>query len=140
MAQLLATYGEALLRTHRALLRDLQALQAEVRGGEDLSTWLDRTRGHLAAHFRFEEENGYLASVLQRAPHLERAVQHLGVEHGELLRSLDALRVEGRSAGCACPAALRTKVEEWVRRVRKHERSENVLVQDAFNVDLTAED
>jgi hypothetical protein len=32
------------------------------------------------------------------------------------------------------------KVEEWVRRVRKHERSENILVQDAFNVDLTAED
>jgi hypothetical protein len=104
---------------------------------EDLSIRLDRTRAHLAEHFRFEEENGYLAGVLERAPHLERAIHHLREEHGELLRSLDALGAEARGAAAR---DVRAGVLEWIRQARKHERSENVLVQDAYNIDLTAED
>jgi hypothetical protein len=140
MGQLRATYGDALLQAHRDLLRDLQALQAAARGmapsGADLAACLDQARADLAEHFRFEEENGYLAAVLKRAPHLERAVRHLGEEHGELLRALDELRAAARSGA----AGVAARVEEWLQKVRKHERSENVLVQDAFNVDLAAED
>jgi len=35
---------------------------------------------------------------------------------------------------------LREKVRAWVEKVRKHEASENDLVQDVFNLDVGAED
>jgi hypothetical protein len=35
---------------------------------------------------------------------------------------------------------LRQKVLDWPQSVRRHERRENVPVQDAFNLDLAAED
>jgi hypothetical protein len=144
MPKLQATFAAALLRAHRAVLRDLQALQAATRPGREgepaeLAAGLDRARGHLAEHFRFEEQNGYLAAVLERQPHLARVVERLADEHGELLRSLDALRAEAHSAGA--PDDLpREKVTQWIQRVRLHEQRENILVQDAFCLDLTAED
>ena len=143
MPKFQATFGDALLRGHRALLRDLQALQKATqprREGQpaELAACLDRTRGDLAEHFRFEEENGYLGAVLQLHPHLARVVGRLAEEHGELLRSLDALRAEARSAGAG--DVPREKVIRWIQRVRLHERRENILVQDAFCLDLSAED
>jgi hypothetical protein len=141
MPKLLATFGDALLRAHRALLGDLQALQQATqprRGGQpaELAACLDRTRGDLAEHFRFEEENGYLGAVLQLHPHLARVVGRLAEEHGELLRSLDALRAEAGGPD----GVPREKVIRWIRSVRLHERRENILVQDAFCLDLSAED
>src|SRR5262249_61195710 len=104
----------------------------------DLADRLDVVRASIGEHFRFEEENGYMAAVLEIHPHLERMVQHLCEEHGQLLRSLDELRAEGRAGQLS--AAGRARGLAWARAVRRHERSENVLVQDAFNLDLSAED
>jgi hypothetical protein len=143
MAQLRATFGDALLRAHRVLLRDLRKLHeaaaAPAQRPADLADRLDAVRASIAEHFRFEEENGYMASVLQIHPHLERLTQHLHEEHGQLLRSLDELRAEVRPAA-SLTDAVRDKVFAWVRAVSRHERSENNLVQDAFNLDLAAED
>jgi hypothetical protein len=80
-----------------------------------------------------------MASVLQAQPHLERTVQRLREEHGQLLRSLEEVTAEVGSA-TTLTGPLREKVLDWMRGVRRHERSENVLVQDAFNVDIDAED
>jgi hypothetical protein len=143
MAQLRATFGEALLRAHRVLLQDLRNLRAAARASAarpgDLADRLDTVRASIQEHFRFEEENGYMASVLEIHPHLERAAQHLCEEHGELLRSLDELRGEVRAAADLTDA-LRDKVFAWVAAVGRHELRENSLVQDAFNLDLAAED
>ncbi len=140
MVQLRATYGAALLQTHRALLKSLHALRtaAEDRPSSLLAC-LDLTRERLAAHFLFEEQNGYLASVLLHQPYLQAAVSRLAREHVELLRCLDELRAEARSNG-VLGTALRQKVGRWIQRVRRHERSEDVLVQDAFIIDLNGED
>ena len=144
MVQLRATYGDALLKTHRALLKSLHVLRAvALTTAEErlpvLLACLDTTRDRLAEHFRFEEDNGYLASVLECQPHLERTVGRLAQEHDALLRYLDELRAEAR-AGQNVTAQLRQKVGRWIQRVRRHERSEDVLVQDAFIVDLNGED
>jgi hypothetical protein len=140
MPQFRVTFGDALLGAHRALLDNLQALEAaRAAPPGQLAARLESTREILAEHFRFEEENGYLAQVLERHPHLERAVEHLKQEHRELLETLDGLRAETDAAGLLSDP-LRDRVSEWIKRVRRHERSENVLVEDAFNVDLSAED
>jgi uncharacterized membrane-anchored protein YhcB (DUF1043 family) len=144
MPTLRATFGEALLRAHRALLGDLRALDEAVRLAAqeslaDLRTHLETTRCHLTQHFAFEEQNGYLDSVLKLQPHLGRAVQHLLEEHRKLSASLGAIAAEAGSAP-ALSEGLREQVRAWVKQVRRHERRENSLVQDAFTIDLTAED
>jgi hypothetical protein len=136
MMTLHATYGDALIRSHRILLEDLQDLEMARSG---LATRLDRTRMHLAEHFRFEEQNGYLASIVEEHPHLDRAVQRLHDEHRELLAELDRLRAEAHSAR-QLPEGLTDRIARWARKVRRHEQSENILVEDAFNVDLAAWD
>jgi hypothetical protein len=137
-------FGDALLRAHRSLLKDLRKVRDAAQatspeGPAGLADLLEATRADILKHFRFEEQNGYMASVLEAQPHLERAARHLQEEHGQLLRSLDELIGATRSAA-ALTDDLREKVANWAQSVQRHERSENALVQDAFNLDLAAED
>jgi hypothetical protein len=110
---------------------------ADVRG--PLLQVLLAMRPQLDEHFRFEEEDGYLREVLARAPNWERAAEHLREEHGRLLHSLDTLLEEARRDGAASDA-LGERVLAWAQAVRRHESEENRLYQDAFNVELSAED
>src|SRR5437868_1441224 len=79
MPRLRATFGDALLRAHRALLKDLTKLREAAQGASterpaDLVAHLDLVRADIQEHFRFEEQNGYMASVLALQPHLERTI------------------------------------------------------------------
>jgi hypothetical protein len=144
VTQLLATFGDALLQAHRSLLKDLRALHRAVQATPaerpaELAAVLEGARANVHRHFHFEERNGYTASVLEVQPHLERAVQRLHEEHGRLLRWLDGLIAEVRSAS-ALSDELREQVRGWLRGIQRHERSENILVQDAFNLDIGSEE
>jgi hypothetical protein len=136
--------AEALTRAHAVLLDDLTKLE-EVAGSApeealaDLRLRLGATHRHVAEHFRFEEQNGYLDVVRKRDPRLDRAILQLAEEHRDLRRSLDALILEV-GAAARLDDSLRGKVQEWVRSIREHETRENDLVQDAFNLDIAAED
>jgi|SRR5208283_1040539 len=136
--------AEALGRAHAALLEDLRKLKATVRPGSEnglleLRARLDATRVHITEHFRFEEENGYMDVVRKREPRLERTILQLAEEHRQLARSLDSLIGTAREA-TRLGDPLRDEVREWIKRVRQHESHENDLIQDAFNLDIGAED
>jgi hypothetical protein len=144
MPHLLATFGGALLQAHRNLFHELRGLIEAMRcsplePSAKLAAQLGSVRADILAHFQFEEQNGYMTSVLEIHPHLARAVQHLQADHKNLLRSLDELTARVRSAPLL-NHELQDAVITWVGAVQHHERSENVLVQDAFNLDLSAED
>ena len=144
MEKLPPSLAEAMSRAHVALLEDLRALEGASRqeSGEGLTGLRDRlaaTLNHVAAHFRFEEENGYMDVVRTREPRLEHAVQQLGEEHRQLKQSLEALLGEARTATVLAPA-LGEKVRGWLGQIRRHEARENEVVQNAFNMDLGAED
>jgi hypothetical protein len=94
---------------------------------------------HLTEHFRFEEQNGYMDVVREREPRLERTIQQLAEEHGQLTRSLDALIKEAGKA-TSLGDALREAILSWIECVRQHEARENDLVQDAFDLDIGVED
>ena len=81
----------------------------------------------------------YMDAVIKREPRLERTIEQLAQEHRELLESLTAIIGEGRTS-TKLNEAFRNKVHAWVERVRQHETHENEVVQDAFNLDLGAED
>jgi hypothetical protein len=96
-------------------------------------------RQQLSNHFRLEEENGYMAWVLEREPHLERTVEHLHDEHRSLADTLDRL-IREASTKNTLDESLREQARAWLEQVRQHEARENRLVQDFFNLDIDAED
>jgi hypothetical protein len=127
-----------------ALFADLGKLDQAVQpssgdGLEELRARLGATHAHITEHFRFEEQNGYMDAVRKREPRLERMIQQLAEEHGQLRRSLDAL-IGKAAAATSLGDTLREEIREWVERVREHEDRENDLVQDAFNLDIGVED
>ncbi len=136
--------AEALRRAHAVLLEDLRRLDEAARpaSGEGivgLRARLETTQAHIAEHFRFEEQNGYMDTVRKREPRLERAIQQLAEEHRQLAQSLAALIEEGWMVA-SLEARFRDEVRAWVERVRQHEVHEEDLVQDSFNLDLGAGD
>jgi len=138
------TVAEALSRAHAALLEDLRRLEeAASAASEESLAWLrgrlDATRMHIGEHFRFEEQNGYLDVVSKREPRLDRAIQQLVEEHRQLAQALDFVVAEVKAA-TGLDDKLREEVRGWVKRVRQHEAREDRLIQDAFNLDIGAED
>jgi hypothetical protein len=136
--------AEALGRAHAALLADLRELEQAARpssrqGLASLRARLSATQTHVTEHFRFEEQNGYMEAVLKREPCLERAIQQLAEEHRSLAQSL-AVLIEQARAATSLDDPFREEVRGWVECVRQHEARENEVVQDAFNLDIGAED
>jgi hypothetical protein len=136
--------AEALGPAHAALLEDLRQLGEATRpesgeGLAELRARLSATQTHITEHFRFEEQNGYMDAVQKREPRLERAIQQLSEEHGQLAQSL-AVLIEQAKAATSLDEPFREAVRQWIKRVREHEARENELVQDAFDLDIGAED
>jgi hypothetical protein len=136
--------AEALRKAHAALLEDLRKLEQASRlaagaGAIALRARLRLTRAHLAEHFRFEEQDGYMGALRQREPRLERTIAGLADEHRRLMQSLKGLIREAGAAG-APNDGIGKKIRAWIRSVRRHEARESELVQDAFNTDIGAED
>ena len=142
MAKVQRAGAEGLRQAHARLRKDLGELEAAARApagaaAPALGALLRRARAHLAEHFRFEEENGYMSAVLLRDPNQERHVQQSRDEHRRLFAALESL-LDG--AGQGAGEGLRAKVLEWVTAVRRHEGREDTFVLDVFNVDTGAED
>ena len=137
-----ASVAETLNRAHAALLKDLRKLD-EAAGptsgkvSTELRARLGATRTHLAEHFGFEEQNGYMDKVRKREPRLEHVIQQLAEEHRRLMQSLESLIGE---CSPGLDNSFREKVRAWVQEVRQHEIHENDVVQDAFTLDIGPED
>jgi hypothetical protein len=132
--------AEALSQAHATLLDDLRELEEAARpaAGDGLAALCARlgaTQARLTEHFRFEEHDGYMHAVRERVPRLERTIQHLADEHGQLAQSLDDLLRES-AAATSLAEPLRRQVRAWIERVRHHEARENDVVHEAFNRDI----
>ena len=130
------SFADALHDAHTALLRDLQELEKAVAstssaGSAELGSRLGKVRTHLADHFRFEEEGGYMAAVLKEEPRFSAQTQELLAEHSQMAQALDAIIAEvGREP--TVQDVSRQKIRAWVGKVRHHETRENDLVQEAY--------
>jgi hypothetical protein len=96
-------------------------------------------REHLLAHFRFEEQNGYMDAIRRREPRLERAIQELLEEHRVLKDQLDEL-IAATQTGKDQDAALPDGVHKWIQHLRRHEAAENRLMEEAYTQDIGSED
>ena len=144
MRKVETSIAEGLRRAHVALRNDLGKLEKATQsrpteGPGEMRARLSTTRTHLAEHFRFEEQNGYMDAVRVNQPRLEHTIQQLAEEHRQLMQSLDAL-IEEAAAARSLGEPFHAAVRSWIERVQAHEERENDLVQDAFNQDIGAED
>jgi iron-sulfur cluster repair protein YtfE (RIC family) len=138
------TIADALGRAHDALRVDLQKLENAIRpvSGTSLAQLrrcLARTRTHVLMHFQLEEQNGYMEVIRKREPRLERPIQQLAEEHQQLAKTLDALVLQVDAAAFVGDL-LREEIRTWIERIRQHEIRENEFVQEAFDLDISAED
>src|SRR5579859_5336837 len=82
-------------RSHANLLDDLATLDAAARSPHtevvELRARLVAAQIHVAAHFRFEEQNGYLDTVRECEPRLGHTIDALAAEHPRLTASLSAI-------------------------------------------------
>lgn len=145
MAHVIDSLGEALLVAHQQLLEALTDLRALVdHGGQDevtenLPARLASTRKRLVEHFDLEEQNGYTTAVEDVQPHLMKAAQRLHEDHDHLLTHLDQVRAAVQS-GAEVTDDIRERVRVWLNAVRRHEQAENLLLQDAFGLDIATGD
>ena len=144
MARTQSSVAQGLGKAHVALFADLGELEqalspSSAEGLAELRARLGATQAHIAEHFRFEEQNGYMDEVRKREPRLARAIDQLAEEHGQLRDSLDVL-IRKANACTSLGEGMREGIRDWTTRVRRHEVRENDLVQDAFNLDIGAED
>lgn len=103
---------------------------------------IEELRDFLAEHFEEEERDGYLASVLELAPHLTAQASVLCRQHRLFLSRLDDLIARVR---CPEPPATlwrsaRDEIAQFVSDLRQHEQAENAIVQGAFEDDVGASD
>ncbi len=144
MTQTDTNLAEGLLRAHRALENEMERLQKQVTitTHEELTSLgasLEKVHTHLLNHFRFEEQDGYMTEVAQRAPQKDRTIQALLDEHQTMAQKLEELRKETGQA-ITYLDSLCSKIQDWIKQVNDHEQRENALVLDAFQVDIGNKD
>ena len=133
---------------HRQLLHQAAAPltrwnQINHPGPEDFKETRSRLgalRDQLSAHFADEERDGYLAEALAAAPRFSARAAQLCQEHKEFLEELDRLRRSLRVDEPESWKEARSDFERLVANIRKHEGSENAIVQAAFGDDVEAAD
>ena len=96
---------------------------------------LSAFKGQLLSHFHHEEEGGFLLDVLREVPNVERRVQTLRLEHGEMASDLDAILDKLREMDLADREAIESVgrgVRTLVETLRHHEIEEQHLVQRTY--------
>jgi hypothetical protein len=97
----------------------------------------------LQAHFSHEEEaEGFFDTLIDQAPRLKAKADALIEEHAALSRELEKIQrhAQANVASADWWSSLSDEFDSFWQLFRRHERTENDLVQVAFNHDLGAED
>lgn len=116
----------------------------------EMPVWLDELRerlshfrAHLIKHMAMEEEDGYMAEVLERRPSLASRVTLLQHQHRQIRRLLDDLHqlLEDMTADQLLLAQdCGRRIDSLLDTIQRHEDAENDLVQFVFTEDLGTTD
>jgi hypothetical protein len=99
---------------------------------------IDELTDIINAHFAHEEMEGYFDQIVQMAPHLQTKVGVLKDQHRAFRRSLGEFRWLAR-ANCHSPnywEELETRFHGFMECFGEHERTENALLQEAYERDM----
>ena len=129
-----------MLRLLTGQLADLLAEPAENATTLCVVELLDAMLDNLREQFRLEEEQDYLADVLQQYPNWHPEVEHLRQQHSLLHNQLRDIRRRVAAAGDRPTVRYQTRrqLRDWINTYNEHERRETQLIQDAFTLETGA--
>ena len=123
------------------LLGDLRDLLEEP-VDEETRRWLlvvlDALLDTLPREFRLEDEDGYMAVVLEAFPNWAGRVERLHHDHHRLFLKLQELRGRINCENWIAPIAneVRRDLRDWMLTLIAHHRAETRLVQTALNLEV----
>ena len=116
----------------------------------NLGAWIRETqdrfehlRAHMIKHMALEENEGYMASVIERRPTLTPEVDRLRHEHTEFLRIMDGIHRAVSELTPEDRLLIRDccrRIDNLVHYIEHHEDDENLLVTFVFTHDIGTED
>ncbi len=123
------------------LLGDLRDILEEPPDDESrkwLLAVLDTLLETLPREFDLEEEDGYLAEVLERYPSWSSQVERLYRDHELLFSKLKELRGRIERDIWVAPIAneVRRDLRDWILKLIAHHRSETRIIQTAMNLEV----
>ena len=130
-------------RQLRTILEQIDSALAERSGPVDAVVDLIGQLGHqLTKHFQTEEAGGYFADALYEAPQLVNRANDLMLQHPKMTKSARKL------ADAADPNVdpdrwwdqTAERFEAFREELRKHEREEDRLIQEAYTRDIGMND
>jgi hemerythrin-like domain-containing protein len=140
------------LEEHRAITQLIQQLLEAIDNKPvgDRTAWQANLQkqagelyGHLKEHFALEEDGGFMTPVLEVRPTKAPIVETLKAEHRLLLEELDKLaQTMCKTAPSDCDACekLCESFKQLVKSLKKHEQTEDRLLQSAFAEDIGTKD
>ena len=142
---------EKVLEEHRTITRLLEQILgtfAQKSGASRVNEWKDLRpkladlHVHLKEHFRLEEEGGFLAPVLEVLPTASSSVDALMGEHRLLLEQVNTLlhRIDASTRENQLDASLVLQIQQFAEMLKKHERSEDSLIQKVYAEDIGTDD
>lgn len=141
---------ERLMVLHEKLNHEIEELKGWLHEVDELGRPMfgqlgDRVaalRRALAEHFALEEEGGYMAELLDIAPHLADRVAALLPEHAELLAEFDRVSRELCKSPTTyeCWSIAEADFHQALDRLERHEHRENELWQEAYEAETGAVD
>ncbi|NIR49058.1 hypothetical protein GWO43_11455 [candidate division KSB1 bacterium] len=134
-----------LVQDHKGLNEDIGALKIfmmkEVEP-RDFGDWrlefvwqLRDFKNRLLKHFDLEEEGGFMADVLEAAPHSENQINALKAEHDQIVVNLDDVMDQLKAMEARDVTRLnniRMAVNDIFSVLREHENQEHTLMQRAY--------
>lgn len=137
---------EHVLAEHREL-KDLmaridRAFTERISSMEEVSDLLAQLGDRLVRHFSMEEEGGYFAEALTQAPRLVSRANELMAQHPKMCtRARDlVLEIDPIRPKQDWWQTTRERFNAFRDELLKHEQREDLLIQEAYNRDLGAND
>jgi hypothetical protein len=131
--------------------RELKALIARIGDAlekrdstvDEVSTMLAQLGDDLVKHFALEENGGYFADALLHAPQLISKANALLAQHPKMcMQAKDLVRelTDSRQVGESWWSRTTDLFHAFRDEIARHEKQENVLLQEAYTQDLGAND
>lgn len=139
-------YADAVHADHRELAGLLSDIRTEFANDERSKLRLEKLVTQLSelceAHFRREEEGGYMKEAVQQSPLLATKASALEAEHEDLQEQIEKLRILIHSGveSAAWWVRVQSDFNNFAKQISRHESEENALLQEAFSQDIGTKD
>ena len=137
---------QKILEEHRALRKLLAQIEQELTKKSspvtEVGDLLGQLGDRLVRHFAFEEEEGYFSDAVSRSPQLVAKANDLMAQHPKMCARVRDLTIQIGPSPSAPDwwEETRTRFLAFKEELLKHERTEDALIQEAYNRDIGSHD